>query len=611
MLALLNLRMTRFAKALARREQSSEQTFRAFARKPRALRPRLFINKGKRIFTSPQSSVLSAATIIMVMIVASRVLGLVRQRTLAHFFEPSELSLFFAAFRLPDLVFEVLVFGTFSSAFIPVFARSITKGKDKAWETASIIVNIGLVIFVFASVLLIMGARGLYGVFAPGFDPLERERIAELTTILFAAQGFFVVSYVLTGVLESLKRFLIPALAPLFYNVGIIVGTVFLAPKFGLVAPALGVVLGAFSHFMIQLPLALKLGFRFRARIKITPEVRKIGRLALPRIIEVSFLQLSKMAELFFSSLISTAAYTYYTFGNSLQLLPVGLFGISIAKAALPTLASFADDTKRFKKTLFSALYDMAFLVIPTATILIVLRVPIVRLVYGTDIFSWEATIQTGYVLTAFAIGVFFQAASALLARSFYALHDTRTPVTISILSILLIVSFDYLFINTLGFGVWGLAAAFSVGSFFQATSLFYMINKRINGESFFRVINPLLKSAFAAVTSGLMMYLLLKIFDRSVWVKRLSFLGKIEATRYLPFEKFVLDTRYTTNLIVLMILVTTVGAVVYISVSIILRSEQVWIFFNLLKRIFVRRKVAPIPAKEPEPVTPSTTDTM
>jgi hypothetical protein len=105
-------------------------------------------------------------------------------------------------------------------------------------------------------------------------------------------------------------------------------------------------------------------------------------------------------------------------------------------------------------------------------------------------------------------------------------------------------------------------------------------------------------------------MYLLLKVFDRSVWVKRLSFLGKIEATKYLPFESFVLDTRYTINLIVLMAMTAFVGLAVYLLVSIILKSDQVWVFFNLLKRIVIRRKVAPIPAKEPEPVTPPTTDT-
>src|SRR3989338_1974720 len=112
------------------------------------------IDRGKKLLFAPQESVLSAATIIMFMVVASRILGLIRQRTLAHFFVPDELSLFFAAFRLPDLVFEVLVFGTFASAFIPVFTRSLKEGNDKAWETAGIVVNIGLIIFVFFSAIL-------------------------------------------------------------------------------------------------------------------------------------------------------------------------------------------------------------------------------------------------------------------------------------------------------------------------------------------------------------------------------------------------------------------------------------------------------------------------
>lgn len=568
------------------------------------------IAKGKKVFTDPQSSVLSAATVIMLMIVASRVLGLVRQRTLAHFFQPEELSLFFAAFRLPDLVFEILVFGTFSAAFIPVFAKSVRGGKKKAWETAGIIVNLGLIAFVIFSTVLIIGSKNLYSVIAPGYGTGDTERIAEIATILFAAQGFFVVSYVLTGVLESLKRFLVPALAPLFYNLGIILGTIFLAPKMGLLAPAVGVVFGAFSHFIIQLPLAIKIGFRFNLSLKITEDVKKIGRLALPRMLEVSILQISKVAELFFSSLVSTASYTYYTFGNTLQLLPVGLFGTSIAKAALPTLASRVNEPERFKKTLFSALYDMAFFVIPTATLLVVLRVPIVRLVYGTDLFSWEATIQTGYVLSAFAVGIFFQAASALIARSFYAMHDTKTPLVISMFSVALILLFDFVFINYLGFDVWGLAASFSIGSAFQATSLFFLVNKRINGNKFLAATRPLLKFVLSSFVSGSVMFFLLKIFDRSVWVKRLSFLGKIEATRQLPFESFVLDTRYTANLLVLTILVSLVGAFVYLVISIFLRTQQVWTFFNLARRIFIKHKVDPIPDKETEPVSPTPTDT-
>ena len=180
------------------------------------------ISKSKKLLTSPQSSVLSAATIIMLMVIASRILGLVRQRVLAHYFLPADLSLFFAAFRLPDLIFEVLVFGTFSSAFIPVFTKALKKENSDAWEIAGTVTNISLLIFGIFALIAGIFADNLYAIFAPGFGPAERAQIVKIARILFAAQGFFVISYVLTGVLESLRRFLIPALAPLFYNLGII-----------------------------------------------------------------------------------------------------------------------------------------------------------------------------------------------------------------------------------------------------------------------------------------------------------------------------------------------------------------------------------------------------
>jgi len=543
----------------------------------------------------------------MLMIVASRILGLVRQRVLAHFFTPNELSLFFASFRLPDLVFEVLVFGTFSSAFIPVFTKSLKKGDEYAWEIASSVVNIGLVIFISVALILGLSAGKFYGILAPGYELKAQQQIAYLARILFAAQGFFVVSYVLTGVLESLRRFLIPALAPLFYNLGIILGTVFLAPRFGLLAPVFGVVLGAMSHFLIQLPLAMKLGFKFKPKIEITDDVKKIGKLALPRLIETSFLQISKSAELFFASLISIPAYTYYTFGNTLQLLPVGLFGTSIAKAALPTLSRQSEDLKEFKKTLLDTLYQVVFLTLPVSVALIVLRIPIVRLVYGTDIFNWEATVQTGYVLSAFGFGVVFQSANAILNRAFYALHETKQPVLVSIGAMTLTLILDYIFIRTFKMDVWGLAAAMTVSVSMQFFVLFYLLNKKIDNFSY-ELLKPFIKSFFASFISGVFMYLMLKFFDRSVWVKEISFFGKIEIGRYIPFQRFVLDTRYTLNLLVLTILVLTAGAFLYIGISLVLGSKEVWLFFNLIRRVFVR-KVSPVPRKEIETVSPPTSD--
>lgn len=569
------------------------------------------ISRGKKIINSQQTSVLSAATLIMVMVVVSRVLGLVRQRTLAHFFTADQLSLFFAAFRLPDLIFEVLVFGAFSSAFIPVFTGLLKKGKKEAWQVAATIVNLGVLAFLVISGILIFFSPHLYGILAPGFTNGQQETIVSLTRVLFIAQGFFIVSYVLTAVLESSRRFLVPAIAPLFYNLGIIAGTYLFSSRLGLMAPVIGVVLGAFFHFLIQLPLSMKLGFKFRPKIVIDNNVKKIGHLALPRLVEVSVTQVSKTVELFLSSLISTASFTYFTLGSAIYLVPVGLFGTSLAKAALPTLARQRDDLPQFKKTLYAALYQMVFLILPVSTALIVLRIPVVRLIFGTDIFSWEATVQTGLVVSAFSFGVIFQAANSLLSRSFYALSDTKTPVIVSISSIVFNIILALIFIKALGIPTWGLAAAFSIGSFIQASTLFVLVNKRLGSSSNFSLLIPIFKSIIASIISGSSMFLILKFFDRSVWIKELSFFGRVDSVRNLPFEKFVLDTRYTWNLLTLTIIVVFVGTAIYFGVLFLLKSKELWYFLDLLKRIFVNRKVEPVPVKETETVSPNPTDTQ
>jgi len=549
------------------------------------------IKKGRQLLSSQQTSILSAATLIMLMIVASRVLGLVRQRVLANYFSVDELSLFFAAFRLPDTIFEVLVFGTFSSAFVPVFARTAKKDENLAWGLAASVLNIGMVLFALAAIVFNLFADFFYSLATPGFSPLQHAQIVALSRYLFLAQGFFVASYVLTGVLESLKRFLMPALAPVFYNFGIILGTILFSSRFHLMAPVLGVVLGAFFHFLVQYPLARSLGFRFSLKITDKEGLKKIKDLAWPRLVEVSFLQISKFAELFFSSLISSAAYAYYTFGNTLQLLPVSLVGTSISKAALPNLADKADEREVFRLTLWKTFNEMVFLILPIAAILIVLRIPIVRLVYGTDIFDWEATVQTGMVLSAFAFGVVFQAVNSLLSRAFYAMHNTKTPVSISIVTIFLVVFFDFVFVYILKLPAWGLAAAFSLGSFLQSVCLFYFLEKSLGGGLLSTNLYLLFKKFLAALGSSLVMFFTLKFFDRSVWVKKLSFLGKIGAIQKLSFEKFVLDTRYTLNLLILTITVSFLGILVYLILSYILGNKELLTFANLIKRILPIRK--------------------
>jgi len=565
-----------------------------------------FWRRGREIITSPQNSVLSAAAVVMVMVVASRVLGLVRQRVLAHYFDPESISLFFAGLRLPELVFEILVFSTMSSALIPVFTKTLAKDEHRAWDMAARVVNLWLVIFVVVSGIIAVWAEPFYRLLTPGFSAADVSHTAQLSRLLFIAQGFFVVSYVMTGVLESQRRFLIPAIAPVFYNVGIIVGIVVFAPAAGLVGAVYGVMLGAFLHFCIQVPLALKLGFRFRFSIFPTEEVRKVFRLALPRMVDVGFSQIGKLVELSLASIVSTASYTYFTFANTLQALPVGLFATSVAKASLPMLASQADEPVKFKKTLLNSMYQIVYMVLPIVTVLIVLRIPIVRLAFGAREFDWEATVQTGLVLSAFCLGVVFQAMVAILARGFYALTDTKTPVMVSLLGLFITVVGNVLLVRVLGYGVWALAASYSFGVCIQSLILLKILLGRINNIKLWGVAMPIFRNVMAAVVSGGVMFFLLKFFDRSVWVKRLSFFGSIAGVENLPFERFVLDTRYTLNLFVLTAVVAAIGMLLYLGITFVLGSPELRAILAVVKR----GRIGPAPVKETETLTDQPLDT-
>jgi putative peptidoglycan lipid II flippase len=560
------------------------------------------IIKGKKLLNSQQNTVLSAASLIMIMIVASRVLGLVRQRVLANYFAPSELSLFFAAFRLPDTIFEILVFGTFSSAFIPVFTKAIREGKGRAWQIAGRVVTIGILIFGVMAIAMGIWAPQIYSLIAPGYDSTQVRQISSLARVLFAAQGFFVISYVLTGVLESLRRFLIPALAPIFYNFGIILGTIFLTPYMGLMAPAIGVVIGAAAHFLIQYPLSRKLGFRFVWDFKPDSSVKKVGQLALPRVVDLAFDQIGKTTELFLSSIISQAAYTYYIFANTLQLLPVTLIGTSLAKAILPLLSRADGDIKEFRRILKVGIFQAVFLTLPLTAALIILRIPLVRLVYGTKIFDWNATVQTGMVLSVYAVAIVTQTLMSILSRAFFALHDTKTPVKISFIGLGLLVIGDFVLVKGFGFPVWALAASFAFSTYIEAIILLILINKRI-GE----VINKdffvhLIKISLATLTSGGVMYFLIKFFDRWYWIRQ---------TTSIPFESFVLDTRYSLNVLILTIMAFLIGMAVYGGLSLLFKIDEAGYLVQVVKRFIAKKTIPTIPQKEEEPVTPITPDTQ
>lgn len=534
---------------------------------------------------SRQVDILSAAVVLAASVLASRILGLIRDRVLAHYFGGEEIALYFAAFRLPDTIFEILILGALSAAFIPTFISYVSRRKEQeAWKITGVLMNMALCAFVPLAGLVFAFAEPFSATLAPGFSPEEAGLMAQLTRTLLLAQGFFVLSFFLTGVLKSYQRFLVPALAPIFYNLAIIAGVVFLSGPGGIYAPAWGAVLGAFLHFVVQLPLAVRLGFRLRFSLDYAhPGVQKIFRLAAPRALELVFLQILKISDLFFASLISTASYGYLTFASHLGMVPVSLFGLSLADAALPNLTYLRRRRAEFQKVFFATFRQILFLTVPAAVAFAVLRIPLVRLAFGAARFTWDSTVLTGYALSLFAAGIIGQALTIYFVRAFYSLQDTVTPVVVGVPVAVLNVALSAYLILVLKLPVWGLALSFAMATLLQAAVLALLLVRR-RGFSFRDFLVPAFKVGTAAFVSGAVMYVVLKVFDRSAWDKRLSFLG--EFTLPETWDIFVLDTRYTVNLVILTVFVGILGILVYLLLCRLFRVEELEIFRRVWRKL-------------------------
>ncbi len=564
---------------------------------------------GRDAITKEQRSVSSAAVVLMTTILASRFLGLLRDRTLTTFIHVDKLGVYFAAFRLPDTIFQLVVWGALSSAFIPVFCSKLDKEKSaitkNAAELANVCITIGASVFSCLAVIIFALARPLSALIAPGFTPAQVQLMANLTRIMLGAQLFFVFSTFLTSILESLRRFVIPAVAPLLYNLGIITCTILFNKQLGIYAPAVGVVAGAFLHLAIQIPLSYSLGLKLKPSFNLhLPGVKTVGRLMLPRTLGLAANQLAHTADIFLASFISASAVAYLNFANHLQLIPVGLFGLAIGKASLPNLSRYANknNNKEFEKTLLYSLKMLIFLTLPSAVALLVLRIPAVRLAFGADRFTWEATVLTGYTVAFYAISIPAQSLSHILRRSFYALHNTKTPVLIGAVSIFANIILSLIFIFILELPVWALSLSFSLGSILNTLVLLLCINNRLKNFDWKNFITFSFKTVLAAVASGGVMYILLKVLDRSAWDKNLGFLGFFT----LPerFESYVLDTRYTKNLILLSTLVGIVGLGVYILIAWLLKIDmlkEIPAIFAKLKKGFTTSQTANIGNTEEE----------
>lgn len=515
---------------------------------------------------SRQTSILSAASIIMATMMLSKVLGLIRDRLLAHVFLPEKIDIFWAAFRLPDLIFQIVILGALSIAFIPVFTEHLEdKGKEDAFEMARAVLNASLAIFILITILIYILAPIITKVIAPGFTPDRQLQVVELTRVILFGQIVLVVGSFFIGISQSYQRFIIPSLAPVFYNLGIIVGIVFLSKSFGVMGAAYGVVIGAFLHAAVQLPLIRSMGFSIKFPLKFFHSgVKEIMQLMSVRTIGLAAEQINETVGVALATLVSIGSVTYLTFAQHLQIVPIGLFGATLAQAALPVLSSERAHGKieEFKVTILTTLHQILFLTLPAAAILIVIRIPVVRLVFGAYRFNWEATVLTGATLAFLSVGLAAQAISLLLVRGFYALKDTKTPVMVSLIVVVLNIVLSVYAIVVLRLDVWSIGLTNSVSAVVSAILLFWTLHFKVGKFNLQVALTPFFKMFMATAVMGVALYVPIKLLDQVIF-----------------------DTTRTINLLVLTGISSLFALSVYVMLVWFLKVRELETYIELFKR--------------------------
>lgn len=546
-----------------------------------------FLKNGAQvIFKKKQEDILSAALVIALSVGISRILGLFRYRLLASYFgdDIKLLDSYIAASIVPDAIFEVLIFGAIALAFIPIFSKYLGRQKlEKAWAYSSTLITAGLIIFVIFALLVIMLANYIAPVIAPGLvakEPETQVLIARLLRIMILAQLFFVVSIFVTGILQSFQRFLIPAIASILYNLGIIISIIFLAPVIGIYAPAFGMIVGALLHLVIQLPLVFSLGFKYRPSLNFKDtDVQETLHLIWPRSLALGLARISDLINIALVSISAVGSIVAFNFAQVLQLAPIAFFAAPISQAALPPLSIQFNSKKweEFKKLFLDSFHQILFLILPAAAILAILRIPTVRLIFGAKELPWEITVLTGRTLIAFSFGIAASAMSILITRGFHATRDSMTPVKVNLATVALNIVLSFLFIVVFHKSIIWLAIAYSFANILNFLLMLYFFDRKVGGFNRQALFVPAIKMFFITGITAVALYVPMKLLDQLVF-----------------------DTTKNVGLILLTSIAATTGLLVYISLSWIFKIEQLYIYYQLLKR------AAKWPKKFSTPVPPA-----
>ena len=444
----------------------------------------------------------------------SRILGLVRDQVLASMFGAGNaMDAFNVAFRIPNLVRDLFAEGAMSAAFVPVFMRQLAVGdRQAAWRLGNNVVNALLVVTGAIVVLGIAFARPLVTAFAGDYASVEGklELTVLLTRIMLPFLTLVAIAAAFMGMLNSLHRFFIPALAPAMFNIATIVCALLLVPlmpRLGwppITAIALGAVVGGLAQIAVQFPLLRREGFSYAAYLNWREgNLRRVLMLMGPGTIGLAATQVNVFVNTVLATAEGTGAVSWLNYAFRLMYLPTGLFGVSIATATVPAVSRHAarDDARAVRSTLSEGLSLMFVLNVPATVGLIVLAHPIVRVIFERRAFLASDTAATAAALQYYAVGLLGYSIVRIASPTFYALGDSRTPVRISIASVLVNAVLNIGLARVLGYR--GLALGTSIAALFNAGGLLWLLHRRLDGLDDRRVLSSLARIVIASLVMG------------------------------------------------------------------------------------------------------------
>ena len=526
-----------------------------------------------------QLSLAQASLVMIGTLVASRILGWLRLSVIGAQYagEPRELDAFLAAFRIPDTIFNLLVAGALASAFIPVFSGYLAKEREQeAWRVASSVMNAMLIALIGLSAVMWIATPLIVPVMVPSYDARQQELMTELTRIMLLSPIFMGLSALFTGVLNSYRQFLSGATAPLVYNAVIILFAIFGAPFLGIRALAIGVVAGAAMMWLIQVPELTFRRTRYTLALDLAhPGVREIATLAWPRTLALAVVQVTLFVDINLSSRMAPGSYTALLYAFQLTMLPLGVFSIAISAAVFPTLTRLASlgQQARMRDALEQAIRWILYLTFPTIIVMIVLRRPIVHLLFQYGEFGDTAREATALAFLFYSLGLGGHALVQILGRAYYAVKDTTTPLVMTVVSIVVNVILAIALAPDLGIN--GLALANSIATLAEAALLLFVLAPRARLRLGSLSVSTL-RHLSASLTMGVAMFVFIRVTN-------------------LPLD-LALDPPKSL-LLVQTVIATAFGAAVYVAASTLFRvSELDEVIAFLRTRWPLSRKAAAAP---------------